>query len=545
MSDVSVTSPTAVGGGFARKASGLVRSFSPTDALFYNILAINPFLVAQLSFTTMAVAFLGANLWLAILICGTLCIPEAIVYAQLTTLMPRSGGDYVFQSRILGGGVATFFTFSGIILAEVAAVLLVISVGLSQIFAPFLTTIGAYYHSHALVSVATWLGGKTGFVVSGFAILAWIAIINYRGLRIYAIVQRWVFYVAAGGLLAVFAIMLFSTHADFVNGLNSFMRQHYGVKDAYHSILSASHVHAGFSFSATMYATVLAAFAFIFPAWGVMQAGEIKRAGAGRTNLFSIVGAEIISVLIALAAVLLLLGRVGSDFLVAAGNLSFNDPSHYPLPVSPFFGFFASMIHASPPLAWLVFVTSFAWFWMWAPNLMVATTRVLIAMSFDRMLPEWLGKVSLRSRAPVNAITVTVVGCAAFIIVYVFVTSLITLLASLVLLTITCFAVTMVAGGLLPWVRPDLYKQAPGLVRARVLGVPLITVSGAIFFAYAVFVDYACLSQDALGVNSTKGLVFVGGVYAVSAAVYLSAAYYRKKKDRFDLSIMYRELPVE
>ena len=70
-------------------------------------------------------------------------------------------------------------------------------------------------------------------------------------------------------------------------------------------------------------------------------------------------------------------------------------------------------------------------------------------------------------------------------------------------------------------------------------------MSGAIFFAYAVFVDYACLSQDALGVNSTKGLVFVGGVYAVSAAVYLSAAYYRKKKDRLDLSIMYRELPVE
>jgi amino acid transporter len=544
MTGSGVTS-VAPADGFARKASGLVRSFSPTDALFYNILAINPFLVAQLSFTTMAVAFPGANLWLAVLICGMLCIPEALVYAQLTTLMPRSGGDYVFQSRILGGGAATFFAFSGIIIAEIAAILLVVSVGTGQIFSPFLTMLGAYYHSHALVSVATWLGGKTGFVVSGFVMLTWIALVNYRGLRVYSIVQRWVFMVAAVGLAAVFGVMLFSSHADFVHGLNSFMAQHYGVKDAYHSILRASKLHAGFSFSATMYATVLAAFAFIFPAWGAMQAGEIKRAGAGRTNVYSIVGAEVISVLIALAALLLLLNRVGSDFLVAAGNLSFNDPTHYSLPVSPFFGFFASLIHASPALAWLVFIASFGWFWMWAPNLMVATTRVLLAMSFDRTLPERLGNVSPRSRAPVNAITLAVVGCAAFIVVYIFVTNLITLLASLVLLTITCFAATMVAGGLLPWLRRDLYNQAPKLVRQKVLGVPLITVAAAIFFAYAVFVDYACLSQKALGVNSTKGLIFVGGTYLVSAAVYLSATYYRKQKDRVDLSLMYRELPIE
>jgi hypothetical protein len=184
MTGSGVTS-VAPADGFARKASGLVRSFSPTDALFYNILAINPFLVAQLSFTTMAVAFPGANLWLAVLICGMLCIPEALVYAQLTTLMPRSGGDYVFQSRILGGGAATFFAFSGIIIAEIAAILLVVSVGTGQIFSPFLTMLGAYYHSHALVSVATWLGGKTGFVVSGFVMLTWIALVNYRGLRVY------------------------------------------------------------------------------------------------------------------------------------------------------------------------------------------------------------------------------------------------------------------------------------------------------------------------------------------------------------------------
>jgi basic amino acid/polyamine antiporter, APA family len=531
-------------GAFARKASGLVRSFSQTDALFYNILAINPFLVSALTFTTMVVAFPGASPWLAVLVCGVLCIPEAVVYAFLTTMMPRSGGDYVFQSRVLGGGLATFFTMSGIVIAEIAAILLVASVGTGVIFAPFLTLLGAYYHAGALTDVGTWLGTKTGFIVFGLVVLLWCAYINIRGLRIYARVQRVVFMVAAGGLATVFLIMLFSSHADFISGLNSFMQDHYGVHDAYQTVINRATLSSSFSFSATMTATVLAAFAFIFPAWGVLQAGEIKRAGATRGNLYAILGAEIISIGIALAAVLLLVGRVGHDFFIASGDLSFNHPGQNPLPVQPFFGFFASVIHTSPALAWLVFITALAWFWMWVPNLFVGTTRVLLALSFDRVLPAWFSQVGKRSHAPVNAIIATSAACLLCLIGYVFISDLITLVASFVMLTITTFAATMVAGGLMPWLRPDLFGRAPEAVQRRIVGVPIITICAAIFFAYAVFVDYSCLTKDALGVNSTKGLLFVGGTYVVSAAVYLAAVYYRRRQ-KIDLGVVYRELPIE
>jgi basic amino acid/polyamine antiporter, APA family len=536
--------PAASEGAFARKASGLVRSFSQTDALFYNILAINPFLVSALTFTTMVVAFPGASPWLAVLICGVLCIPEAVVYAYLTTMMPRSGGDYVFQSRVIGGAAATFFTLSGIVIAEIAAILLVTSVGTSVIFAPFLTLLGAYYNSDALTDVGTWLGTKAGFIIFGGVVLLWCAYINIRGLQIYARVQRAVFVVAAGGLAAVFLIMLFSSHGDFVNGLNSFMADHYGVHDAYQTVLDRGSLSSSFSFSATMTATVLAAFAFIFPAWGVMQAGEIKRAGATRGNMYAILGAEIISIGIALASVLLLVGRVGHDFFIASGDLAFNHPGRNPLPVDPFFGFFASVIHTSPALAWLVFITALAWFWMWVPNLLVAVTRVLLALSFDRLAPAWLSQVGRRSHAPVNAIIATSVACLFFLIGYVFISDLITLVASFVMLTITTFAATMVAGGLMPWLRPDLFSRAPDAVQRRVLGLPIITICAAIFFAYAVYVDYSCLTQDALGVNTTKGLVFVGGTYALSAAAYIAAVYYRRRQ-KIDVAVAYKELPIE
>ncbi len=529
---------------FARKASGLVRAFSQTDALYYNILAINPFLVAALSFTTMVVAFPGASPWLAVLICGAICIPEAVVYAYLTTVMPRSGGDYVFQSRVIGGAPATFFALSGIVLAEIAAVLLLTSTLISVILAPFLTIFGAYYNSHAFTSVGTWLGTKAGFIVAGTVIVLWITFINIKGLRIYASVQRYVFFVAAGGLGLVFLFMLFSSHQAFVNGLNSFVQQHYGVHDAYQTVLARSPGRTAFSFSATMSATVLAAFAFIFPAWGVMQAGEIKRAGVTKGNLYAIVGAELACIGIALAAVLLLVGRVGHTFFVASGALAFNNAAHNPLPIQPFFGFFAAMMNESPAFAWLIFITALAWFWMWAPNLTVAVARVLLALSFDGMMPGWFGQVGRRSHAPVNAIVATSVACLLVIVGYAFISNLIALVASLVLLTITTFAATMVAGGLMPWLRPELFGRAPAQIQSRVFGVPVITLCAAIFFAYAVYVDYECLTQDALGVNTTKGLLFVGGVYLVSAIVYFAMAAVRRKQ-QIDTTLIYKELPVE
>ena len=38
---------------------------------------------------------------------------EVIVYAGLIAVMPRSGGDYVWQSRILGGGIGFVLAVTG------------------------------------------------------------------------------------------------------------------------------------------------------------------------------------------------------------------------------------------------------------------------------------------------------------------------------------------------------------------------------------------------------------------------------------------------
>src|SRR5439155_20858196 len=82
-----------------RRASGLVRVMSPYSAFAYNILNIGV-IFPWVYITTIAFQA-GASVWAGILICGIFTSFLAVVYAGLASAMPRTGGDYVFQSRTL------------------------------------------------------------------------------------------------------------------------------------------------------------------------------------------------------------------------------------------------------------------------------------------------------------------------------------------------------------------------------------------------------------------------------------------------------------
>src|SRR6201997_291539 len=106
------TPPSAAAAGtsaklFVRQSSGLVRNVSVTNALFFNVAA---FVGVGLTLYPIfySLAFVPVWRWgpfseygWAAIIAGLFCVLLALIFASLTSVMPRSGGDYVFTSRIL------------------------------------------------------------------------------------------------------------------------------------------------------------------------------------------------------------------------------------------------------------------------------------------------------------------------------------------------------------------------------------------------------------------------------------------------------------
>ncbi len=88
---------------FTRNASGLVRVMSPYSAFVYNILTMG--LIFPWTYLWAPGALPGGRLVWGILLAMIFEIPIALTYVWLSTALPRSGGDYVFQSRVFGGGV--------------------------------------------------------------------------------------------------------------------------------------------------------------------------------------------------------------------------------------------------------------------------------------------------------------------------------------------------------------------------------------------------------------------------------------------------------
>ena len=150
----------------------------------------------------------------AIIFTGIAVSLLVIVYAALIAAIPRAGGDYTWQSRILGGGRISFvlaMTGWWFILwhwTPIYANILVV-----QFIAPLLATIGQQ-------SAATWSGTPTGIFLSCLLTLAVVGIVVTLGMEAYARIQKVCFYGGLAALAVLCALLFASTQSDFHTAFN-------------------------------------------------------------------------------------------------------------------------------------------------------------------------------------------------------------------------------------------------------------------------------------------------------------------------------------
>jgi predicted neutral ceramidase superfamily lipid hydrolase len=97
---------------FVREATGLVRDISPYQLMFFNFLTAPILNTLMWSLNWNPSMFPGFDFNTGLLIVALLAVPMYLTYSIVYTAFPKTGTDYVLQSRILNPSIGFSATFA-------------------------------------------------------------------------------------------------------------------------------------------------------------------------------------------------------------------------------------------------------------------------------------------------------------------------------------------------------------------------------------------------------------------------------------------------
>jgi APA family basic amino acid/polyamine antiporter len=532
---------------FTRKASGLVRVMSPYSAFVYNILTMG--LIFPWTYLWAPGALPGGKLVWGILLAMVLEIPIAFAYVWLSTALPRSGGDYVFQSRAFGG----FWGFTLMMSGFVIWILQWVALSgwlLSYLgFAPLFLGLGATLGNSALSSIGVWFTSSWGIIITSIinALLAMLLLVS--GFKNYVKVQYVMFYailVAFGTML----IVLFTTpHAEFISRLNNFAVASGGAANFYQTALDATKgagidTNPPFSLLATLLVAPIAWTSLQWATYSAEQNGEIKDARSFKSQAFILVGSLIVTgILLALLAAAIE-KAAGTEFLYVAGAGYWGGISE--ATINGFWlwpNMLAVAMAASPIVVLLIGFGYILNSFQIVNNCYIGVTRIMVAMSLDRLLPEWISKVNERLHTPVNAHLAYFIASIPVILVY----NLWGPWYALTLgVTFACgyvFAASSLAGAVFPYRAKDIYEASPG-AKYKLGKVPWVTILGGLGFVFGGAMVLSFMFVPALGLTSGLAYTVVFAIIAVSAIWYFLAKAAQKRRG-INVDYAFKEIPPE
>ena len=176
-------------------------------------------------------------------------------------------------------------------------------------------------------------------------------------------------------------------------------------------------------------------------------------------------------------------------------------------------------------------------------NCYIGMTRVMVAMSLDRLLPEWVSKVDDKRHTPANAHWAYFIASIPVILLYNLYPGWVGLTLGVTFACGYVFVITCLAGALLPYRAKDVYESSPGAAY-KVGGIPLVTVLGVIGFILGTVFLLMFMLDPRLGLASPMAYQIVFGVLAVSAIWYFISKSMQKSKG-IDVDYAFKEIPPE
>jgi amino acid transporter len=563
---------------FVRQSSGLVRDVSVTNALFFNVAAfVGVGLTLYTAFLTLAFvpvwrfAGLSEYGWAAI-ISGFFFIPLSLIFASLVSVMPRSGGDYVFTSRIVHPFLGWMEGWT-LVLASVAIMAFEIPLVLRnlQITARI---IGIGAGGSFFKDANTWFTDSTGTItgtpgfIASLVVLALIAGVVLLPTRSF---HRFVTILAAMGV-AGFALMfvfglLATSGSDFQHNLPQYTDGVSGSKIAAAArdggyLPGTSDGFLGDIFSTTVFPFMLGIvfLNFIGFQYSAYISGEV-RGNVKRGVMIALLGALAIGVFANSIFVDLLTRHFGFDTNIGWGltywggtdlALPMGQPNSLPL--------LATVANSSLwPLWAFISLAGTVFPFLLCPVYINFISRMGLAWSLDRQLPEWFGEVNERMRAPLNAILATLGLTAIFLVLQNYAllpSSIAPPVGKLNLVATLWFSIFMAA---LTWImpgvnalligirRPDLVRSAPFRRALPWLGIGWLVFPVWIYAFAAVKPIWENLTGSGEGkldyLNNT-GITGTLIVMGIGVVIYIAMAL-RNRRSGVDTSLLFAEIPPD
>src|SRR3989440_11612763 len=423
---------------FTRQSSGLVREVSVVNALFFNTAAFiggtlgGAYGIAVLAGVPVVVIGVVTNWSVVAFVVGAFCVLLALIFASLTSVMPRSGGDYVFTSRIvprigpfLGWLESWLLAFASIALLQFETALTLRGVQMEG------RIIGIGTGSSFFNAANSWFtDGDTGDItgipgmIAGLIVIAFVAFVVLQPTRVFHKIVTWltVLGIAGWALMAIFGLLTFDA-ASFAANLPKYAN---GITvDQLSKAAGDAGLTSGFGFgpvSLTSWPFFLLASAMLFQFIGFQYSAYISgevRGNVKRGVLYAVLGTLAMAVLMNSIYAEMLPRRLGLDpqtgwaaaFWGYVGN-----PPGLPLGQPNYFQLLGAGTHPELwPIWTIVGAASTLFPFLLMPVYVIFISRMALAWSLDRQVPEWLGAVSERLRAPANAIVATLAMAVIFL----------------------------------------------------------------------------------------------------------------------------------
>jgi APA family basic amino acid/polyamine antiporter len=587
---------------FLRNATGLVKGWSGFDAFAYSFMSVN--LVCLGMFYSLAIfAYVPDGSAIASIVVTAIGMTfMCIAYAGLIAVMPRAGGDYDWQTRVLDGipgaviggafgAIALFLVGTALALdgtvtlvAAVVGALAGAAMGLKRggigfvlsatgwwfilaLWAPIYGFILNIEFVQPLAALLGWQDGVTffgshdGTFVISIATIVITSGLVALGMAGYARIQRWCLYIGLAALALIVVLMLISSVDTFKVAYDREAQSLFNVSNAYQATIdqAASDPASAYTGSeldpfgfggGTLLLVPFMLFFLLYPNWGATLYGEVRGAGDFRKVLNGMLGGLWVTAALAVVFIVLAAKAFGWTFFNASNVTYVNYAYGYsttapPVPIWGYPPMLAAFLIDSHIIQAIVVFAFGAWWLGWTGTLFLSSTRMIFAAAFDRVLPEWAGRVSEGRGVPWAALALIMIPSVFLSWLYSYNADFVKLTLDATLVIAVTFFGTSIAAMILPYWKKDLFEASP-VARYKIAGLPIVAIAGAISTVFLGWVLIMWLSNAlyGIGVGNTTSIVFLGVLYGAAAVLYVAARFWRRAQG-VDLDAIHAQIPAE